>query len=100
MKVYVQFRSAVNGDNLANAEEFKGEYRNRAGIEGTISQGVRAFGLRRSRYIRINKTRLQHLATAAAINLERVSDWLAGIGGERRRRSAFARAMQPLVAYC
>jgi hypothetical protein len=35
------------------AEEFKEEYRNRAGIEGTISQGVRAFGLRKSRYMGI-----------------------------------------------
>ena len=81
-----------------NAEEFKEEYRNRAGIEGTISQGVRAFGLRRSRYMGISKTRLQHLATAAAINLERVSDWLGGIGRERTRRSAFTRVMQPLTA--
>ena len=44
------------------------------------------------------KTRLQHLATAAAINLERVSDWLGGIGRERTRRSAFARVMQPQTA--
>jgi transposase len=29
--------------------EFKAEYKKRAGIEGTISQGVRAFGLRRAR---------------------------------------------------
>jgi transposase len=79
-------------------KEFKEEYSDRAGIEGTISQGVRAFGLRRSRYIGMAKTRLQHLATAAAINLERVSDWLAGIDREKTRRSAFARAMQPLVA--
>jgi transposase len=48
-----------------NAEEFKEEYRNRAGIEGTISQGVRAFDLRRSRYMGISKTCLQHLATAS-----------------------------------
>jgi transposase len=81
-----------------NAEEFKEEYRNRAGIEGTISQGVRAFDLRRSRYMGISKTRLQHLATAAAINLKRVSDWLAGIGREQTRRSAFTRVMQPLNA--
>jgi transposase len=81
-----------------NAEEFKKEYRNRAGIEGTISQGVRAFGLRRSRYIGKSKTRLQHLATAAAINLERVSDWLAGISREQTRRSAFARVMRLLTA--
>jgi hypothetical protein len=37
-------------------------------------------------------------ATVAAINLERVSDWLAGIGREKTRRSAFARVMQPLTA--
>ena len=79
-------------------KEFKEEYSRRAGVEGTISQVVRAFGLRRSRYIGIAKTRLQHFATAAAINLERVSDWLAGIGREKTRRSAFARVMQPLTA--
>jgi transposase len=31
-------------------EAFKEQYKQRAGIEGSISQGVRAFGLRRSRY--------------------------------------------------
>src|SRR5262249_32866020 len=55
-------------------EEFKEEYKKRAGIEGTISQGVRAFGMRRSRYKGKAKTHLQHLAIAAAINLERVGD--------------------------
>jgi transposase len=79
-------------------KEFKEEYSKRAGVEGTISQGVRAFGLRRSRYIGMTKTRFQHLATTAAINLERVSDWLAGIVREKTRRSAFARVMQPLTA--
>ncbi len=44
-------------------EEFKGEYKKRSGIEGTISQGVRAFGMRRSRYIGKAKTHLQHLAS-------------------------------------
>jgi transposase len=79
-------------------EEFKEEYKRRAGVEGTISQGVRAFGLRRSRYIGIAKTHLQHLATAAAINLERVADWLAGVDREKTRRSAFVRVMMPLAA--
>jgi len=31
---------------------------------------------RRSRYIGMGKTNIQRLATAAAINLKRVSDWL------------------------
>ncbi len=77
--------------------EFKAAYKKRAGIEGTISQGVRAFGLRYARYVGKAKTHLQHLATAAAINLERVADWLAGVPQERTRRSAFARVMRPLA---
>jgi DDE family transposase len=63
-----------------------------------ISQEARAFGLRRSRYMGISKARFQHLATAAAINLERVSEWFAGMDREQTRRSAFARVMQPLTA--
>jgi transposase len=77
--------------------EFKAEHKKRAGIEGTISQGVRSFGLRCARYVGKAKTHLQHLATAAAINLERVADWLAGVERERTRRSAFARVMLPLA---
>ncbi len=55
--------------------EFKEQYAARAGIEGTISQGTRAFGLRRCRYRGFPKTRLQHIITAAAINLVRVWEW-------------------------
>jgi hypothetical protein len=47
--------------------EFKEQYAKRAGIEGTLSQGVRAFDLRRSRYIGLAKTHLQHILIAAAI---------------------------------
>lgn len=56
-------------------EEFKEQYKVRAGVEGTISQGTRTFGLRRSRYIGLEKTRLQHIATAAAMNLIRFHAW-------------------------
>jgi transposase len=56
-------------------QEFKTKYKKRAGIEGTISQGVRTFDLRRSRFIGLAKTHLQHLATAAAMNLTRVVHW-------------------------
>jgi transposase len=42
-------------------DEYKAEYRKRAGIEGTISQAVRTFGLRRARYIGRAKTHLQHV---------------------------------------
>ena len=52
-------------------EAFKQEYAKRAGIEGTISQAVRAFELRHSRYLGLDKTHLQHLFTAIAISLLR-----------------------------
>ena len=74
-----------------NAEEFKEEYRNRAGIEGTISQGVRAFGLRRSRYLGKSKTRLQHLARRLRSISNECQIGLAGlVGNERGARHLLA----------
>jgi hypothetical protein len=54
--------------------------------------------MRRSRYTGKAESHLQHLATAAEINLERVADWFAGVDHEKMRTSAFARVMMPLVA--
>jgi transposase len=70
---------------------FKEAYAQRAGIEGTISQSVRRCGLRRSRYLGLPKTRLQHLATASAINLLRVAEWLDQTPRAKTRHSAFER---------
>lgn len=71
-------------------EAFQERYQARAGIEGAISQGVRAFGLRRSRYVGLAKTRLQHIATAAAMNLTRMGAWLNDVPKARTRQSRFA----------
>jgi transposase len=71
--------------------EGKRLYRRRAGVEGTLSQGVRAFGLRRSRYLGLAKTHLQHVITAGAMNLARVTAWFAGVPPEETRTSRFAR---------
>jgi transposase len=65
-------------------------YAKRAGIEGTLSQGVRAFGLRRSRYIGLAKTHLQQVATAAAMNLERLAAWFVDRPHAQTRVSQFA----------
>jgi len=65
-------------------------YARRAGIEGTLSQAVRAFGLRRTRYRGLAKTSLQHVATAAALNVERITAWLSGQPREKTRTSRFA----------
>lgn len=65
-------------------------YKRRAGIEGTLSQGVRAFGLRRTRYRGLAKTQLQNIAIAAAINLDRLANWLTGVSRAKTRVSRFA----------
>lgn len=65
-------------------------YNRRAGIEGTLSQGVRAFGLRFCRYRGLAKTHLQHIATAAAINIDRIIAWLDDIPHAKSRTSRFA----------
>jgi transposase len=70
---------------------FARQYALREGIEATISQGVRAFGLRRSRYIGLDKTHLQHLGIAAAINVVRVVAWLDGDELAPTRASAYQR---------
>ena len=69
-------------------------YKRRAGVEGTISQGVRAFGMRRSRYRGLNKTHLQDVATAAAINMDRLVAWFDGRPLSKTRTSRFA-ALSP-----
>jgi transposase len=75
---------------LQTTPEWKARYERRAGIEGTISQGTRGFGLRRSRYIGEAKTHLQHILTASAINLVRFAAWRAGIPQAKTRISRFA----------
>ncbi len=68
-------------------------YGRRAGVEGTLSQGVRAFHLRQARYIGLAKTHLQHVATAGAINLVRLAAWLMGEEPAKTRQSTFVRLM-------
>ncbi len=69
--------------------EFKRQYDARAGIEGTLSQAVRVTDLRRSRYIGLAKTHLQHILCAAAINLYRIVNYLADLPIAHTRTSTF-----------
>ncbi|MBO0791010.1 MAG: transposase [Ktedonobacteraceae bacterium] len=55
----------------AKTKDFTNVSHKRAGIEGTISQGVRTMGLRRSRSSGQETTHLQHIATAVALTLVR-----------------------------
>ena len=51
---------------------------------------MRAFGLRRTRYAGLAKTHLQHVATAAAINIDRIVAWLDERPRAQTRLSRFA----------
>ena len=69
---------------------WKKQYGKRAGVEGSISQGSRAFALRRCRYIGVAKARLQQIASAAAMNVARVIAWLDGERPQTTRTSHFS----------
>jgi transposase len=71
--------------------EFWKKYSKRSGIEGTISQGVRAFDLRCSRYIGTAKTGLQMVMTVLAMNMYRLFNWIAERPLSATRKSHFAR---------
>jgi transposase len=72
------------------SEEGKKLYRRRAGIEGTFSQAVRSFDLRHTRYRGLAKTHLQHVVTAAALNIDRLVAWLQNLPRAKTRTSRFA----------
>jgi transposase len=93
-----QYEHLERARKREQSEEYRKEYNQRAGVEGTISQGVRAFGLRRARYIGAAKVGLQHVLTAAGMNLVRIADWLAEQGPAKPRRSSFARVMAAAAA--
>lgn len=84
--VYEVLQSARKRQEM---DEFKEKYNKRAGVEGTISQGTRTFGLRRTRYIGLAKTHLQNVVTAAAMNLTRLGAWLHEIPKGKTRQSRF-----------
>lgn len=71
-------------------DKWKKIYNTRAGVEGTISQGVRGFGLRKARYTGLAKVQLQHLLTATAINVVQMVAWLQGMPYAKTRTSRFA----------
>jgi Transposase DDE domain len=73
------------------------EYARRAGLEGTRSQGIRAYGLRHARYIGEANTHLQHVLTAAAINVVRIGNGLMKKPLAKTRTSAFQKLIKPPV---
>lgn len=91
-----QYEALQTARQLQATQAGKQLYDKRAGVEGTISQAVRAFGMRRTRYRGLAKTHLQNIATSAGINLDRIVAWLDEIPHAKTRTSRFAR-LAPLA---
>ena len=72
-------------------EAWQRRYRVRAGVEGTIAQAAHVTGIRRARYLGLPKTRLEHNAAAAAINLIRLDAWWTGKPLDRTRTTHLQR---------
>lgn len=90
LKPRAEHEALLTARERQTTADWQAQYAVRAGIEGSLSQGIRAFALRQSRYMGLAKTHLQHLATAAAMNLVRLDAWLEGIPHARTRISRFA----------
>lgn len=68
---------------------FKAQYAARAGVEGTLAQGTRVFGLRQARYRGLPKTHLQHVLTAVSMNVVRLLAWTANPTHHQTQTSRF-----------
>ena len=92
-----QFDALMAARQRQTTEVFKARYAKRAGVEGTISQGVQRCDLRRTRFKGLAKTALGHVFIATALNLIRLAAWLAQVPRSVTHRSAFA-ALAPVRA--
>ncbi len=84
------FEALMAARRRQTTAEFRHRYAARAGIGGTLSQGVHVCGLRRSRYRGLAKTALGHFFIGTALNFVRIAAWLADVPRSTTRRSAFA----------
>lgn len=53
--------------------EWKTRYAVRSGVEGTVNEFAHGHGMRRCRYRGQGKAHIQHILTAIAVNIERLS---------------------------
>lgn len=91
------FEAIQTARQRQQTDDFKKQYAQRAGMEGTLSRAVRVCGLRRSHYIGEAKTHLQEWCIAAGLNIARVAEHLAGAQPVPRRISAFTRLITPQI---
>jgi hypothetical protein len=84
-------QAQIAARTVQSSQEWKDEYKLRAGVEGTMHQAVTTTGARHARYLGLDKTRLQHTFAAAAINLIRLDAFHTGKPLDRGHTSHLAR---------
>lgn len=89
IQAQAQYEALAEARDRQKSPEFKLIYDQRAGIEGTLSQATRVFGLRRTRYRGQAKTELQNILSATALNLVRLFDWIHVIPRAHTRQAHF-----------
>ena len=93
--MYFHLRNEYEALNSARARmkdpAWQARYHIRAGVEGTLSQGVRSFGLRRSRYVGLARTGLQEVCVVVGMNVLRIVNWLDGVPRAKTRVSKFVK---------
>jgi hypothetical protein len=81
-----------------NTKDWQAKYALRAGVEGTIRQGIAVTDLRHARYRGQDKTHLQHVLSAVALNLIRLNAWWNAHPLDRTRTSHLTRLKLTLAA--
>ena len=73
-------------------------YHRRAGIEGTLSEAIRAYGLRHTRHRGQARTHVRHVLIACGMNAARIADWHArdNVPARQRPRTRFTRLCSQL----
>jgi transposase len=72
LRVSVHHERICERRQVQQTESFRQEMRVRAQVEGTISEGVRFFGLRRAKYKGEDGHQMQFYLTGAAMNVKRL----------------------------
>jgi transposase len=91
-------QAQLNARATQNTKTWQARYAIRAGVEGTIRQGVAVCGMRHARYRGLPKTHLEHVYSATALNLVRLDAWWNGHPLDRTRTSHLTRLELALAA--
>jgi hypothetical protein len=74
-------------------------YHRRAGVEGTISEAVRGYGLRHTRHRGRARTHVRHVLIACGMNAARIADWTqrGNVSARQRPAPRFKRLCTQLI---